>query len=608
MTQSSLDARPLYDAIDVLKSKLWSSNSSVKIPKDDMATEQLISNAIEFANTHYQVWEPTRKFIWDFRHLLQEYRNRQNGIYKNTQSAVDWLRNQTWWVRSDIESPVSSTPPPAFVLNTQEFQTLANQLATQRNEPLTIARINQYLSIIREESLNPSLQAEVLGMICVKLFQAGFISYIRNGQIQVEWPHGKTKEATDFRATLEAWRQGGHFHLDDMRRALVMSQASWNDYMGTQQLNVQNVSMQAYLEYVLKRSNISLQWVNSIEEKAEVIRKASWLSPEIRSLLLTYVYDTDNIQKTNMNDIVALSEERKKVVASQPHVQTRVQEALQAAQTQLPPSAAAWIQHEQQRMAERNEPLTLERFLDNPLRAVGAYPITSFAIMVVLVATIGWKKAFYVAWGSALGVLVSKETGLQDFIKQSLMDAFGVSTNRNVPSPPRHTPNTPLAAPKDIDYTGLTPAQHDATKVVVANSQIVNIVNQLRERSYNNQGSTTGDLSDYMRHINHDMANMKIVDLVNPQNFDHSIFADKSVFPWRPLATNLNNVTLKMILRIYLTWTHEITKPQQGKRWEPEQKAFIEQHQSLLQQNPNLTLKDFMTQTQQSWSTSTTVT
>lgn len=111
------------------------------------------------------------------------------------------------------------------------------------------------------------------------------------------------------------------------------------------------------------------------------------------------------------------------------------------------------------------------------------------------------------------------------------MDAFGVSTNRNVPSPPRHTPNTPLAAPKDIDYTGLTPAQHNATTAVVANSQIVNIVNQLRERSYNNQEPTTGDLSDYMRHINHDMANMKIADLVNPTNFDHSIFADKSVFP-----------------------------------------------------------------------------
>ncbi len=295
----------------------------------------------------------------------------------------------------------------AWEVDSMVLITLKSRLEREAWSPVTVDSIRKVLDALDGEKKNPDARAVIVSYLWSRLATAGYIMTLQGWKVVLQ-NTADQKNAEILAATMMAYIQAGKMSTAEVQRAILVGTGSFGMYLDIQKVNLKNISTEAYVQFLAATLNIDLKkWTP--EQKVQLINKSSG-TPDEKAFLISYVnggYSWYNLV-LDAERYAKICEQSKELIVSPQYA---------AVQAKVNTVSGGGIQSEKKRMADANEKLDWNSFLDNPMKAITKYPWTSLGIVIGSIWKFWFMKTLLgLLWGF-VWYNVLKEWGLIDPLK-----------------------------------------------------------------------------------------------------------------------------------------------------------------------------------------------
>ncbi len=494
---------------------------------------------------------------------ISEYEQKRNTITLQTRESL---------ARS------ANTPDTIAITN------LKKELEQEVASPITVPELNKLLEKLAGQ--DSDARKITISYLWSKLANAGYITTIQNWKISLLNPADQAN-AEALEATLNAYVDSRKINLSEIQRAVLVGSGSFGVFLDTQKANMPSITTQKYADFLASSLQIDLSRGNPAS-KIQIINK-SRATPDEKAFLISFVnggYTSYNLAPDAKRQM-ELREMSAELIASPQY--TKVTATVDRASS----GAYAREQEAIQKWGKKEE-LTIETFMDNPVRAITAYPWTAMALIAGSIWQFGFGKTFLWLFAGILGIkaineLGNTEMGRQakenlkkwfwetiDSAKKWMKDMTAWATNSPAPAPVA----VPVAAPSTgIDIAKLSPSQKKAYDKCKDNVDV-------KKRIENNtkwNPKENGDMDAYMNFIfSPEMQDQKLENIIYTSDSERDVFHNEKKHALSmKKPEGLNTIILKRCIRIMLIWDQDLSSPvAPAKEWDKEKADFIAKYPS----------------------------
>ena len=472
-------------------------------------------------------------------------------------------------LKTDAESNVD---------NSKALIELKKQLESAARTPVSVESLSKLLDNLSEQKDADSRRV-IVSYIWSKLNNAGYSMTIQQGKFSLTNPENQ-KDAELLEKTLESYLYAQKMNIAELQRAILMGSGSFGAYLDTQKVDIAHVSTDKYAEFLAESYKINLSKWN-LQQQIQLINRSS-MSPEEKAFLISYVnggfigYNLAPDAKRQLE----LKAMNKELVASPEYVK------IQGTVDKVSGGVAAQERAAQQAGGKKEE-LTVESFMDNPVRAISKYPWTSLALVGASIWKYGFGKTIFGLLAGMIGIKAINELAgteewkklkdnLVKWAKDVLDDLTGKgkkAANAGTTTPPAQPAVGPASS---IDTSKFSPEQKKVYEKLAANTQLIQSINNLSEENKRNNKAETGDFNAYMSYIFSDkIQNLSLDKMIYTSDPKTSVFSNDGMVDlvlWVP--NNIDNNVFKSLMREYLIGKSSLELVSGKSQWQKEREEF----------------------------------
>ena len=525
-------------------------------------------------------------FRWPRTLTKNEYDSLINNlrrIIENTPTANADRWNLIRSAFKDIPSPVGTYTETKEV-NAVTLIALKRSLENEIAAPITIESLQKLLTKLSEEKDIDSKKI-ITSYLWSKLSSAWYIMTLQWGKISLQNTTDQ-RNAEVLEATISAYISAGKVNISELQRAILVWSGSFGTYLSTQKINIQNITTDWYADFLSSSLNINLKTWNPAS-KIVLINKSS-VTPDEKAFLISYVnggFSGYNLAPDAERQM-KIQEAGKDLVSSPQYASTVAR---------VDTISGGSIKAEQERMQAgwKWEELTLEKFMDNPIRAITKYPWVSLTLVIGWIWKFGFMKTIGGLLLGMIGIKAINELGDTEVGKEAkwallktgkeAIDAAkgwvaGVLPASAAPAVQAQAPAAqPAATPAStIDMSKLTPSQKKAYDRMYAEKSFIAEIDSFAEKKIKAKQIETGKWQDYINFImSEEFQKITTEKSIYTTNGTLSIFSPtETLDPSLKVPTSLNNSLLKKMILLYLTGSTKRELVSAKQIWDKEKEEF----------------------------------